>query len=487
MGFPGKKFFSRLVMIVGVFVMSSTVQANLTDNVVGSYAGNLHYDETSCSTSPDSSETAAVEFTVTKLGTNSFAATGVVTFSNGETSGFSFTSFYGLTPSTYNLTWDSTGTNHSTLANGSASGSVGTNTLTISGGGSETNGEWCSISFSGTISKATGVIVTSTAASSSVTNLIGGTIFVQTVAIAITNHLSGAAFRPGGFIGPTTVSDNKFKMGGATGLNAGDNSTLAYGLWGNYSYTDYDNDLSSIAYDGRSHGLLGGIDFSLWKNTILGVAVGYDDSDIDTTFNGGEQSSNTFTIAPYFAAVLNDTFSIDFSAGYSNVDYDQYRIVPGTTTTASSDPGGYKWFGAMNLNAVTYYENWIIGGRIGGLWAKSTVEDFTETYSDGTLPTAVGEDEISVGTASIAVDIAYSMQNNYEPFLNVSYQNDFSFQKATVATGPQPSNDTDDILMTLGVRYFNKNGVSGNIEYGTRFGREDFSEDKFSATVRVDF
>jgi hypothetical protein len=71
--------------------------------------------------------------------------------------------------------------------------------------------------------------------------------------------------------------------------------------------------------------------------------------------------------------------------------------------------------------------------------------------------------------------------------VNLSYQYDFESTKITLTTGPQPSNDRDDVLMTAGVRYFDKNGISGNLEYSKRFDRDDFDEDRISFTVRIDF
>jgi hypothetical protein len=277
------------------------------------------------------------------------------------------------------------------------------------------------------------------------------------------------------------ITDNQLKVGGATGLNAGDGASIAYGIWGNYSYTDYENDLSSTAFDGTSHSFLGGIDFAFWGDSVLGVAFGYEKGDIDTAFNQGNQDTDSYTIAPYFGALLTDSFSVDFNVGYSKVDYDQFRILPGTTTRVSSSPDADRWFGAFNLNSVHFYNNWILGGRFGLLYASSVIDSYTE--SNGTL---VSESRSKVTTASIAGDVAYSFKN-FEPFLNLSYQRNISYREISVITGPQPTNDNDDILLKAGVRYFNKNGVSGNMEYSKRFERDDFDEDRISFTVRVDF
>jgi hypothetical protein len=37
------------------------------------------------------------------------------------------------------------------------------------------------------------------------------------------------------------------------------------------------------------------------------------------------------------------------------------------------------------------------------------------------------------------------------------------------------------------VRYFGANGISGNLEWNKRLGREDFDEDTISLTIRAEF
>jgi hypothetical protein len=179
--------------------------------------------------------------------------------------------------------------------------------------------------------------------------------------------------------------------------------------------------------------------------------------------------------------LLTDTLSLDFNIGYSYVDYDQFRTLPGTTTRVSSSPNADRWFGALNLNGITYRNNWILGGRIGALFGKSVIDSYTE--SNGTV---VADSRTKVGTGVIAGDVAYSYKN-YEPFVNLSYQYDFELRELSVTTGPQPENDRDDILVSAGVRYYNSNGISGNLEYTKRFERDNFDEDRISLTVRADF
>jgi len=469
------------IVLVGLLMLSPLAQANLPDDFAGTYSGTLTNTETSCTSDPDDTETVSLTLTITKVSTNDFHGDGLLTFHDGDIDDLGV-NFYGTTPTTFNFIWDTTGINNPFAANGSGTGTVTSSGITLDGSGIETaGGQNCMIAFSGTLNKtSTTVITPDVTPSSSVTDAVLFNTQIQGMISDISSHIGGALAGIG-FSGGPRVTDNQFKMGGTTGLNAGDGSAISYGVWGNYSYTDYENDLSSTAFDGSNHSFLGGIDFSFWGDSILGVAFGYDKGDIDTTFNGGNQDTDSFTIAPYFGALLTDSFSVDFNVGYSRVDYDQFRTLPGTTTQVTSSPHADRWFTAFNLNGITFYNNWILGARVGWLYASSSIDSFTE--SNGAL---VAESRTKVTTASIAGDVAYSFKN-YEPFLNLSYQRDISFRKISVTTGPQPTNDNDDILLSAGVRYFNKNGISGNLEYTKRFERDDFDEDRISVTIRADF
>ena len=57
----------------------------------------------------------------------------------------------------------------------------------------------------------------------------------------------------------------------------------------------------------------------------------------------------------------------------------------------------------------------------------------------------------------------------------------------SLITGPQPENDNDNYLVGAGVRYFGKNGITGNLEWYKRIDRDNYNEDTFSILLRKDF
>ena len=271
-------------------------------------------------------------------------------------------------------------------------------------------------------------------------------------------------------------------MNSLSGMNAGDSNYL-YGAWGSYSYTDFENDFASTAFDGSRHGGLVGLDVSPWEGVLLGLAVGYEDTDIDTDFNLGNQETDGFTIAPYLGALINDTWSVNASFGYSSLETDQFRTLG--TTTFTSSPDSDRWFAMFNLNGLTTYDNWIIGGQIGILYARNELDAYIETSSLGAT-TLVAEMDTKLAQWNIGADVAYSY-GEFEPFARVMYENDFSQTEIGVIGGPQPSFDDDDVMLGFGMRYFGANNLTGNLEFNTRLGRDDYDEYDISATIRYDW
>ena len=358
-------------------------------------------------------------------------------------------------------------------------GTLSGNTLSISGNWADQGPPSCSGPFSATLTR-TGadVIVDPEVTPSSV---LTAPILLNTQVKTITGDLNtriGDVLR-GIATGPRQTASG-FMWQGQTGLNAGDR-IVNYGAWGSYSYSDFENDFVSTAFDGHRHNVLAGFDIIPWENTVFGMAVGYESSDIDTGFNRGNQETDGYTIAPYFGYLLTDTWSVDASVGYSRVSSDQFRTDPGTGARITSSPDADRWFGTLNVNGFTNWNNWLISGRIGLLHAKNIQESFIE--SNGNF---VPEFTSELGQWNVGGEAAYSY-GEFEPFIRGAYERDFSMTEIGVIGGPQPSNDNDNFLFGAGLRYFRANGLSANLEWYKRLGREDFDEDTITATVRWDF
>jgi hypothetical protein len=306
---------------------------------------------------------------------------------------------------------------------------------------------------------------------------------VQPVTSALGSHIRAihrSFSRPGGVSQPA---------GGSAGADDG----RSHGFWANSSNTDFENTFSRLAFEGTSQLLLLGIDFSLAENHILGLAVGSENSDIDTTFNSGSQKTDGTTIAPYYGWLISDNWSIDISMGISDLDMDQSRTEPLILVPApglipvpppvTSSVSGERDFTAINFNGFWTFGNWNLGSRVGYLSATSDQDAYTE--SDGT---DVDSNSVDLKQTFIGGDVAYSFGAS-ETFLSAVMQKD-STDEIVLEPFPgleQPPDDDDSLLLSAGWRYYSQDGVSAILEWITRNGKEQYSEDSVALTFRVDF
>lgn len=272
------------------------------------------------------------------------------------------------------------------------------------------------------------------------------------------------------------------------GNAAGDGFGYPWGLWGSYQHSEYDDDFVATRYDAEADSVLFGADFSPWDNFVAGVAFGYESTDIETTFNAGEQEIDTFSVIPYFGGYLSDNLgvdvdvTVDFAIGYARVDIDQFRTsaADGSRVTSSTDAN--RFFMSGNLSVGEQFGNLYASGRTGILYARDNVDGYTES---GTGALTVADDDVGLGRFSIGGDLAYSW-DAFEPFANAVWQYDFEHEEIVTATVAQPANDPNDVRLGLGVRFI-QDTWSGSFEWNTTADREDFDENTFSFLFRAEF
>jgi hypothetical protein len=293
------------------------------------------------------------------------------------------------------------------------------------------------------------------------------------------------------------IVNNRLRGGGGGGTvlahGGGDLAGRAAGdmlsnlsAWLSYGHTFADNDRPSTEFDATQHNLLAGVDYAFSDQLLAGLVFGYESSDFDTPFNAGELQISGYTVAPYVAYLINDNFSVDATAGYSNLGIRQSRTDPfqqqptvkGNTTTD-------RWFVASNLNAFTYWRDFALNGRVGLVYAEDRQRGFTE--SGGFTAQRIGSETYRFGQVQVGGEVAYVV-HAIEPFASAYYQYDFEREKIRLNRGQQqPSDDRDDVRVSAGLRYFGNNGISGILEYSKIVGRQDFGADTINLMLRMQF
>jgi len=276
--------------------------------------------------------------------------------------------------------------------------------------------------------------------------------------------------------------NNPNQMGRAAGDGLADWG--GWSPWVSYSHTMADNDLPSTRYDADQDNILFGMDYSYSDKLIFGLSGGYENNDIDTSFNLGQMDVSGLTIAPYAAYMLTDNISIDASVGYSDMEIDQFRIEPGgARVTGNTDSS--RWFVMTNLNSFHRYGNWVFTGRAGLVYSEEEQDAFTET--GGVTAQAVPERDIEFGQINIGGEAAYSV-HSVEPFVSLFYEYDFEQGSTALKTNQvQPSNDDDDFRFATGLRFFSDAGISATMEYSKIIDRDNFDSDTISIIGRMQF
>ena len=160
--------------------------------------------------------------------------------------------------------------------------------------------------------------------------------------------------------------------------SAGDGFDDPYGIWFGYSHSRFEDDFAATAFDGDSDTVYLGADFSPWDNYVFGVALSYDTTDIDTTFNGGQAELDSFSVIPYMGINLSEALDSDLNVnmimttGYSTVDVDQFRLAAGARVTSSTSADRFFWAG--EVNAGQQIDDFYVSGRVNVLYAVDDMQ-----------------------------------------------------------------------------------------------------------------
>ena len=123
-----------------------------------------------------------------------------------------------------------------------------------------------------------------------------------------------------------------------THMSAGE-SYGAFSVWGSINWTSLDNDFASTAATSTAHSFMVGADLQPTDDMIVGLALGLENNDINTIFNGGSQDITGVTGLGYLGYLINDSTSVDVSIGTTSVNIEQDRTLSAFGAAAGSFAG----------------------------------------------------------------------------------------------------------------------------------------------------
>ncbi len=257
--------------------------------------------------------------------------------------------------------------------------------------------------------------------------------------------------------------------GNLTGIAAGEESsaiTDKLSVWASANYSEAESDFAPTAYKSETVGGSIGVDYTLSDYVTLGAFLSYNDTDTNSSFNGGSADTQAITFGPYANFVVDDMFSVDASLAYTTSDIDNTRTVGAVVATGNQD--GDSTYVSVGLNAMKWYDNIGVSGRLG--WGFSDTDN--DSYTDS-LGTTFAATDSQLGQISLGGKVSY-YGGGYMPYIGATYKYDVISDNVTTVAPPSPANDKDEVQLEAGISLFGDGPLSGGISGNYSVLRDEF-------------
>ena len=288
---------------------------------------------------------------------------------------------------------------------------------------------------------------TASAASAQVAGLVG---------TAVSSAVAPPPAAPSVPSAPTTTSfkGTNYFNSRQTGVSAG-NAPKA-GWWVQGGFTSVEGDDTGGEFDGDVINILVGADYKVNPKSVFGVALGYEDLDIDTAFNNGTFEGKGFGITPYLGMNLSPQWSLQAIGGWTSVEYDTTR----NNGAISSSFDATRIFGSASLVGTFKMSRNLVAAPKLSIMHLAEDQDGT-TDSAGNVTTG---ETIDLGRVSFGGTLSY-LAGRVSPFIRVLGEYDYSKEDAVnLGNGNFSSDDKFGINATVGFNMNMGNGMTGNVE-----------------------
>lgn len=292
------------------------------------------------------------------------------------------------------------------------------------------------------------------------------------------------------------------------------------GAFLNGSFTTGDRDETSFepGFDFDNWGMTAGVDYRLMENLVLGLALGYSDTETELDDSAGDIDSDGYAVSLY--GIYNiDALYLDAIATYGSQDYDTVRNVRYTvdvpvdqTFLGDSDSDEYSVsLGAgydFNQRGFTY------GPYLQFNYLKTEIDGYTERLarinSDPGSGLALTFDDQNIesftsvvgGQASYAVGTGFGV---LRPQIRLDWEHEYSNDQRLIKARflnvpddpvavannliliPTEDPDRDFFNLGLGVSATLPRGIMAFVDYATILGLEDIDLHQIAGGLRLEF
>ncbi len=261
----------------------------------------------------------------------------------------------------------------------------------------------------------------------------------------------------------------------ALGYGAGGADYVPYGGWsqGFLSRGSVDGDSNAGGYNYNSRGFAGGVDWLYNRDGIMGISLGFADSDVDYDHRGDQANVQEYRIGFYgrhtlsgvrFADLMLDT---QFNANYSDIESTRRIEVGSLDRTAQSDTDSYGANGSINLSKPYTLNNDLQITPEAGLSAGySHTDGYTETGA-GALNLKIDD----IKTWSLRPGIGATIAKAYNLDMNKTRTiTPWIYTRADVELGDRAADMTSNFTATPNARFNSQSPDTGALWLNTGAG-----------------
>jgi len=298
---------------------------------------------------------------------------------------------------------------------------------------------------------------------------------VRTISNSVSDGLS-RAFSSGNFFRHGSSSKRVGMGDTSTGVSSGETAS-GLAAWGSADYTYVrivpDGDTSQRRLTDIYSGVAG-LDYAINDKMLAGVAVSYARAETDgRTLSASklDQTSDSFTVAPYFGYAPIDNLTIDLVVGYTYSNIDTTSEETGRAVTGSNNSS--VLFGAINLGYVFPVTDSIAIKAFTGLSAQASKVD---GYYDS-RNFYVQEDKNEHVVARVGAKAMVAMTESTQGYFSAAYERESQMSALS----------ENSVRFTLGTSSSLTDGLDLVAEGMANVGRETQQEYGAALNLRMRF
>lgn len=302
---------------------------------------------------------------------------------------------------------------------------------------------------------------------------------------SVNTTLSGALPGGGGGGGGNNLSNSSSYGVQRFALDKGETGKAGAGLgskwnaWLSLSQSNVANKFQPLSSSGRVNLELIGVDYTFGNNLIVGLAAGWDQTRIGTSFNSGNIKGDGNIVAPYLSWRFAPSWNFDATLGAGRARINQVdNSVPGSITGNYTDR---RALGSLSVSYARLVGKWQLTGRGSYLAAQDRLDQFTLSNGTTIAGTTNKTGQVRVG--------GQAMYNGgvFLPYFGLYYFNDVQRVSIAQTGGQTPANDRDGFQAQLGIQFAPRGPVYGGLMIASDFGRRESRNDLFLGNIGIRF